>query len=66
MTEAAVTGKCPICGKAAAEKLQPFCSKRCAMIDLGQWLGEGYALPAQEYDEEDILDPVPTPGMPRE
>lgn len=54
--------KCPICGKDAAEKMRPFCSSRCSMIDLGQWLGEGYAVPAQEYDEEDIEMPA-LPGQ---
>lgn len=36
---------CPICGKENeyfAEPLGPFCSARCKMIDLGQWLGEEY------------------------
>lgn len=37
--------ECPICGKPAAERLKPFCSKRCADIDLGRWLKGGYAIP---------------------
>lgn len=37
---------CPICGKPAADdRLKPFCSKRCADIDLGRWLKGGYAIP---------------------
>ena len=36
---------CPICGKAAAEGFKPFCSKRCADIDLGRWLKGGYSIP---------------------
>jgi endogenous inhibitor of DNA gyrase (YacG/DUF329 family) len=36
---------CPICGKPAAEASKPFCSKRCADIDLGRWLKGGYAIP---------------------
>jgi hypothetical protein len=36
---------CPICGKAAGEAFQPFCSRRCADIDLGRWLKGGYAIP---------------------
>ena len=36
---------CPICGKPAGEGFKPFCSKRCADIDLGRWLKGGYAIP---------------------
>ena len=39
---------CPICGKPANPDMRPFCSKRCADIDLHRWLGEGYRLPAGE------------------
>jgi len=42
---------CPICGKPAVEKYHPFCSKRCADIDLGRWLNEDYRLPAEEPPE---------------
>jgi len=36
---------CPICKhKAAIENLEPFCSKRCADVDLGRWLKGGYAI----------------------
>jgi endogenous inhibitor of DNA gyrase (YacG/DUF329 family) len=45
-------GKCPLCGKPSAEKTKPFCSPRCATLDLGQWLGEGYAIPDTETLEE--------------
>ena len=37
--------ECPICRKPAAEGFKPFCSKRCADIDLGRWLKGGYAIP---------------------
>jgi hypothetical protein len=44
---------CPICGKPAAFTDRPFCSKRCADIDLHRWLGGVYAIPAaQEPDAE--------------
>jgi uncharacterized protein len=36
---------CPICGKPAGERFNPFCSKRCADVDLGRWLKGGYAIP---------------------
>jgi uncharacterized protein len=40
--------RCPICRKAAVETFRPFCSKRCADIDLNRWLGGHYAIPAEE------------------
>ena len=36
---------CPICGKDSAPKYRPFCSRRCADVDLGKWLTGGYAIP---------------------
>lgn len=39
---------CPICGKPVKLETRPFCSKRCADIDLGRWLGETYRIPADE------------------
>lgn len=42
------TGKCPICAKPAKPEFAPFCSKRCADVDLGKWLGEGYRIPTDE------------------
>ncbi len=44
---------CPICGKPAAPALRPFCSRRCADIDLGRWFGERYAIPAEPVPERD-------------
>ncbi len=43
---------CPICDKKTDAKYRPFCSKRCADVDLGKWLNGGYAIPASETDEE--------------
>lgn len=48
--------KCPICGKPAAEAYKPFCSKRCADIDLGRWLGEGYRVPTDEIPGDHDAD----------
>jgi endogenous inhibitor of DNA gyrase (YacG/DUF329 family) len=39
---------CPICGKPRAERYNPFCSKRCADIDLHRWLKGSYVIPAAE------------------
>ena len=48
------THKCPICNKISEEtKYKPFCSKRCADVDLGNWLNGSYAVPAQDLDESD-------------
>ncbi len=44
---------CPICGKDAVEAYRPFCSKRCADIDLARWFTGSYAIPAREEDEGD-------------
>lgn len=44
-------GKCVICGKPKDPKYRPFCSKRCADVDLNRWLSGGYAIPASEEDE---------------
>jgi len=43
---------CPICKKAADPEYRPFCSRRCADVDLGRWLNGSYAVPSQ--DPEDI------------
>ena len=39
---------CPVCNKPSIGKYRPFCSARCADIDLGRWLGEKYRFPTQE------------------
>jgi endogenous inhibitor of DNA gyrase (YacG/DUF329 family) len=47
------TNKCPICGKSADPVLRPFCSKRCADVDLHRWLSGVYVVPVTEDEEED-------------
>jgi len=39
---------CPICKKLSNEAAKPFCSKRCADIDLGRWLKGSYAIPGRD------------------
>jgi hypothetical protein len=39
---------CPICGKPRSERYDPFCSKRCADVDLHRWLKGGYVIPGSE------------------
>jgi len=52
--------KCVICGKPQEEKYKPFCSKRCADVDLNRWFSGGYAIPAVEEDEPDDETPEPS------
>lgn len=40
--------KCPICRKPPAAEYRPFCSKRCADVDLQRWLTGGYVVPSVE------------------
>ena len=45
---------CVICGvRPQADRYRPFCSKRCADIDLHRWLDGVYAIPGKPEDEED-------------
>jgi uncharacterized protein len=45
--------KCPICGAPSAAKNRPFCSQRCANVDLNRWLSGSYAIPVVEDEDED-------------
>jgi endogenous inhibitor of DNA gyrase (YacG/DUF329 family) len=53
MTDSARSEACPICRQPAVEKFRPFCSRRCADIDLHRWLGGVYAIPMTEESDED-------------
>lgn len=44
---------CPICGKPTDPGRAPFCSPRCADVDLNRWLKGAYGIPAVEIDEDD-------------
>ncbi|SNT39636.1 DNA gyrase inhibitor YacG [Tropicimonas sediminicola] len=52
---------CPICAAPTAAKFRPFCSKRCADIDLARWLNGRYAIPTDEAPEEPPADPDAPP-----
>lgn len=39
---------CPICSKPSQQKFHPFCSARCANVDLNRWFGGHYTIPAEE------------------
>lgn len=47
---------CPVCHKPAVRRYIPFCSKRCADIDLNRWFNGVYSVPMQERDDEDIKE----------
>ena len=55
--------QCPICSKPAVPAYRPFCSRRCADIDLGRWLTESYRIPAESEDEAE--EPVETDTPPK-
>ncbi|MBU1174056.1 MAG: DNA gyrase inhibitor YacG [Alphaproteobacteria bacterium] len=44
---------CPICLRPSVQQFHPFCSSRCADIDLNRWLSGRYVIPATEDEEED-------------
>jgi endogenous inhibitor of DNA gyrase (YacG/DUF329 family) len=40
-----MAAKCAICAKPVQDAFKPFCSRRCADVDLHGWLKGGYAIP---------------------
>ena len=55
MTTPVLNKKCPICGKQTVLEYQPFCSKKCADIDLGRWLKGTYVIHTNESPEDEAL-----------
>lgn len=51
MSAAPAKAKCPICRKPVQPDYRPFCSKRCADVDLQRWFTGAYAVPAVEQEE---------------
>ncbi len=49
--------RCAVCGKAQIASFKPFCSKRCADVDLAKWLDGRYAIPAEEPPDWDPNGP---------
>jgi len=54
---------CPICAKAADPKYRPFCSRRCADVDLGRWLTGRYTIPSEGSEDNPDL-PTSPEGLP--
>ena len=42
---------CPICGGEVITKYRPFCSGRCADVDLAKWLNGTNAAPSHDPDD---------------
>ena len=55
----AALGRCPICNRPAVPASRPFCSPRCAEVDLGRWLTGQYVVPGPPTDLDD--DPPSAP-----
>ncbi|MBP6014542.1 MAG: DNA gyrase inhibitor YacG [Alphaproteobacteria bacterium] len=48
---------CPICKREIEQlRFRPFCSKRCADVDLSRWLTGAYAIPAEERVPDAVKD----------
>ena len=52
--------KCPTCSKSVAwtqkNDYKPFCSKRCKLIDLGEWASEGHKIAGQQMDPHTVSE----------
>ena len=44
---------CPICGRPEMPETKPFCSKRCADVDLSRWLGGVYRVESADRPDRD-------------
>ncbi|MBY5933944.1 DNA gyrase inhibitor YacG [Tateyamaria omphalii] len=47
---------CPICDGDTVQKYRPFCSRRCADIDLARWMNGNYAVASRREDSDDLPD----------
>ena len=57
---------CPICQKPTDKQFRPFCSSRCADIDLGKWMRGDYAVPSRDPEDiEKALDEIDKQGDPQ-
>ncbi len=48
--------KCPMCDKPTVQTFRPFCSKRCADLDLARWFNGSYAVPSTDPEDIDDLE----------
>jgi endogenous inhibitor of DNA gyrase (YacG/DUF329 family) len=54
---------CPICGKPSVQAFHPFCSSRCAQIDLNRWLTGAYVIPASVDPDPSADDDTASPNF---
>lgn len=47
---------CPECGRPSTAAAYPFCSTRCADVDLNRWLSGSYSVPVVELEPEDLAE----------
>ena len=52
--------RCPTCGALADRKAHPFCSTRCADVDLGRWFQGKYVVPAFDSADDTIIEALET------
>ena len=50
--------RCPVCGKPSAAASRPFCSVRCADVDLGRWLTGQYRIGGRPAEEDGEAPPA--------
>jgi len=65
MSSLGQTKPCAICGKPQVARFRPFCSRRCADIDLHRWLSGAYAVPSVE-DDDGEAQPLALEERPRQ
>ncbi|MFP3384440.1 DNA gyrase inhibitor YacG [Tritonibacter scottomollicae] len=55
---------CPLCGETTDQAYRPFCSKRCADLDLSKWLNGGYSVPSEDQEDlENALEDLGNQGQ---
>ncbi len=58
------TARCSICGRPTVPEFRPFCSRRCADVDLSRWLGGVYAIPTTDSDSDEDGEEIAAPAAP--
>ncbi|MBT6277848.1 MAG: DNA gyrase inhibitor YacG [Chromatiales bacterium] len=55
------TVPCPTCAEPVqwtkASTFRPFCSKRCRLLDLGEWLDDERKIPDSDTGLDDVGEP---------
>jgi len=57
-----MNARCPVCRKPAVQEYRPFCSRRCADVDLARWLRADYALPGRDGEALEVDDAAEDPS----